>query len=598
MLFGSVLATNRRSHTRLVRRAQGFFADLLIFAFLYSFPTALIFALLTFAPQTAAEYTEAPIRKFFAVGFDWLPVLVPLTAVAFVFLGRRIKDDLALLYSKLLRFIALGRFGYGGSARFAGLLEEWGSRFEPGKNMIFTGRSLYSRFLNIGLEDDRHMITIAGSRAGKGRTCIIPNLLLWEGSALVIDPKGTNAAVTAQRRRDMGQDVHIVDPFGILGQESATFNALDALDPKSLTVREDIEVIADALVVGDPKRMDGDHWDEGARTILSGLIAELITEKRYRTGDGPPTLPMLRDLLRLKDKAPLWIDMSHNPGAGKAAMDAAAGMIEGAGTDETINFLSNANKHSKWLSFPSMERLLSNSTFSFADLKKKPTTIYLIVPPEYLDVHQRFLRLFINLALMEMPRGGKSKIPILMILDEFLQLGKMAQVERGFRLLAGYNFVIWPFVQDYGSLADLYGGSVSAFVTNSRAVQVFAVDDERSLKFVSDKIGERSMEHMLGMDSLRVTPLRTPKEASVEITRLPPLHNGKGEMQYILRTGHVPLLLEKVRYNEDEGKQLTADEMRSWMPLPVLMEKIMKRTLFPRLYPFRGLYGKDPDFHR
>ena len=52
----------------------------------------------------------------------------------------------------------------------------------------------------IGWNDDRHVMTIAGSRAGKGVSLIIPNLLLYEGSALVIDPKGENARITARRR--------------------------------------------------------------------------------------------------------------------------------------------------------------------------------------------------------------------------------------------------------------------------------------------------------------------------------------------------------------------------------------------------------------
>lgn len=52
----------------------------------------------------------------------------------------------------------------------------------------------------IGWKDDRHLLTIAGSRAGKGVSVIIPNLIFYEGSAVIIDPKGENAARTAGRR--------------------------------------------------------------------------------------------------------------------------------------------------------------------------------------------------------------------------------------------------------------------------------------------------------------------------------------------------------------------------------------------------------------
>jgi len=66
-------------------------------------------------------------------------------------------------------------------------------------------------------ESDRHLLTIAPTRSGKGTTAIIPNLLTYTGSALVIDPKGENAMITAARRKAMGQAVYIVDPWMITG---------------------------------------------------------------------------------------------------------------------------------------------------------------------------------------------------------------------------------------------------------------------------------------------------------------------------------------------------------------------------------------------
>ena len=42
----------------------------------------------------------------------------------------------------------------------------------------------------IGHIDDRPMVTIAGARAGKTSTVLEPNLLLYPGSMVVLDPKG------------------------------------------------------------------------------------------------------------------------------------------------------------------------------------------------------------------------------------------------------------------------------------------------------------------------------------------------------------------------------------------------------------------------
>ncbi len=68
----------------------------------------------------------------------------------------------------------------------------------------------------IGIGDDRHIVTVAGSRSGKGRSVIVPTLLRYEGAALMIDPKGELATITARARHErLGQRVLVIDPFGV-----------------------------------------------------------------------------------------------------------------------------------------------------------------------------------------------------------------------------------------------------------------------------------------------------------------------------------------------------------------------------------------------
>ena len=544
------------------------------------------------AASTRDKYLVIPLRH---IWFRALFVACLLWFVAHVFF----KSEISSIHRVILRFLEEGRFGQGGSGRFAGMFEEWGilSRYtEPGAILsmvlslfgkqhigqrfgewvakkrrdettissqeLFMGRSLYNPFLNIGLSDDRHMLTIAPSRTGKGATVIIPNLLLWEGSAIVIDPKGTNAAVTAKRRRAMGQKVHLVDPFGIVAKEEserACFNPLEYLDPDSDTIREDIAVLADALVVPDPETKEK-HWDDGARTVLGGLIGELITA--YEN----PQLPMLRDLLALDQdqQNELWARMYLNPGAGDAPRDAASRIIRGAGTNEISGLISNADKHTEWLSSPTMRRTFARSTFRFADLKEQPTTIYLILPPKLLATHNRFLRLFINMAILQMSVGGRSKIPVLMVLDEFLALGHMAEVEKALGLMAGYNFVLWPIVQDLARLKDLYKNSVHSFIANSRAVQVFGVTDPTTTEYISKQIGNTVPSILAANRFNSSVPLRSPDEVAKDIER-------ESNRQYILRAGKAPLVLEKVPYFDG--------------------------ALFGGAYPglFHGKYDPDPD---
>lgn len=582
-LFGSFAATERRSNTKLVRRIQGLMLDLVIAVFLLLCAELMLFALWgagTDLGPIPGAMRHLPKLLLVLTPISFWYISVPLTVVLYLTFHRAVKADLAHSYTWLIGFIEAGRFGKGGSSRFAGLIEEWPFRREEGSQGLFLGRSLFSRTLHLSLKDDRHMLTIAGSRSGKGVTAIIPNLLLWEGSALVIDPKGTNAAVTANHHRLMGRKVNIVDPFNVLKQGTATINPLAMLDPNAADIREQISVIAEALVVPDPGTREK-HWDDGARSILVGMITHLIT--RYPN----PSLPMLRQLLAASDdeQIELWADMSLNEDGGGAAKEAANRLIRGIGTNEILSLLSNADKHTEWLSSPAMKALLGGgSSFTFANLKEQPTLIYLVLPPEYLETHNRFLRLFVNLAIKQMSVGGRSKIPVLMILDEFLALGHMSEVAKAFGLMAGYNFVLWPFIQDLGRLRDIYKNSVNSFINNSRAVQIFGVTDPETTKFVSEQIGDHKLENLIGIkDGKGTVALRTPSEVAKEVS----IDSG---LQYILRAGKAPMVLERVRYYEDSVSKSPFADMSDAKP-----DKLVGR-MRRRLYPFADLYLQDPDY--
>ena len=135
----------------------------------------------------------------------------------------------------------------------------------------------------IGLEDDRHMITVAGSRSGKGVSMIIPNLLFYRGSLLVIDPKGELASITANRRAEgLKQKVYVLDPFehtaeGVKNRK-ASFNPMAMLTMENKNIVEDAGLIADALVVPSGGNV---YWDESAKNFIEGVILHVATWPAY-----------------------------------------------------------------------------------------------------------------------------------------------------------------------------------------------------------------------------------------------------------------------------------------------------------------------------
>jgi type IV secretion system protein VirD4 len=287
----------------------------------------------------------------------------------------------------------------------------------------------------IGWNDDRHLMTIAGSRAGKGVSLIVPNLLFYEGSAVVIDPKGENARITAARRgrwtnsggRGLGQDVYVLDPFAVSGIASASFNPLAEIDLYSEDFAEDAGLFADALIVH-PEHGEK-HWTESAQALLRALILvaladddparrNLVTVRRLLMGTDkkiddklfsrPPTLGKMTVIEALLEI------LKEQRGPHRDICVGVAGHLEGMGENgnERGSVLSTAKTQTQWLDDKRMQDVLGRSDFRMADLKTRRTTLYLSLPAMRMGTHARWLRLMILLAFSVMERTrGKPPVP-------------------------------------------------------------------------------------------------------------------------------------------------------------------------------------------
>lgn len=465
---------------------------------------------------------------------------------AVVWLVKPFQERLGYAFYRVKEVIGASRYGEGGSARFQGLSGDWARRWKPGG--ILLGASLYDPGWWVGHVDDRHLLTIASTRSGKGRSAIIPNLLTWPHSALVIDPKGTNAIVTAARRghgggrvtETLGQVVHVLDPFETVpGASCARFNPLASLDPSSRTIVEDVANVVDALVVPG-KGKDAEHFDQGARSILSGLIVHTITTEP----EEHRTLLRVRDLLTSGEEEfeALLGAMSVNFAAGGLAADVANRFSEY--TTEIKNFISNADKNTEWLRSLAMREVFSGSDLEIGDLKREPTTIYLVLPPEYLDIHKRFLRLFVNLALEGVTKAGRGGSPVLFILDEFYALGRMDKIAVSSGELAEYGVKLWPILQNVTQGFDLYEKNFELFTSGAGAVQVFGINDHPTETWVRDRLGMHALD---GAGARRrkgnIVNLRETEELGRETAR----HTRN---QIVKPSGESPLLLGRLEYDK------------------------------------------------
>lgn len=375
-----------------------------------------------------------------------------------------------------------------GSAMSSFLADPQGYPYRAGG--LFLGLDAKGR--EVGVSTDRHAITIAGSRSGKGACLLIPNALRWPHNLLVVDPKGEVAAASWEAREALGQAVHVLDPFKVADVPDrlrASLNPLAAIDPHSLTAREDIQVIADGLV----KRSDPKHeeWYAGAVGLLAGLMAYAVEtaphELRSFAGVRALLLQPTQDLYATAQQ------MLGCTAFGGLAREAGVMLMTACESEKAMekDFLGTARRATSWMDSPTVADVLASSSFNLSDLKSGAVSVFLVLPPQYLDTHGAFLRLFVRAAMSGMMQdGAKVNRRCLFLLDEFAALGRLDVVAKGMGLMAGYGLHLWPFLQDLGQLRDLYRENVAeTFFGNADVATFFGNADLLTLDFVSRRVG-------------------------------------------------------------------------------------------------------------
>src|SRR5262249_33161513 len=314
------------------------------------------------------------------------------------------------------------------------------------------------------LDGEGHVLTVAPTRSGKGVSCVIPNLLDHQGSALVTDPKGENYAVTATWRRRAGHDVFALDPFGLVDQH-ASYNPLDLVDISSADAVDDARMLADMLVLSEGKEAgDQSFWNEEARGLLTGLLLHVASDPRpeFRT------LTEVRDLLTQPPDSfrTLLTKMSESNAANSLVARAAARLLQKADRERS-GVISTAQSHTHFLDSPRMKRVLGSSSFDFAALKRDPTSVYLVLPTERIYSYARWLRLMIACGLLAVTRTrGQPRERVLFLLDEFAHLRRMQPVQRDIGLAGGYGVRFWLVLQDLSQLRSTYGDTWQTFLAN------------------------------------------------------------------------------------------------------------------------------------
>lgn len=416
-----------------------------------------------------------------------------------------------------------------------------------------------------------HQLLIGASRSGKGRGHVVPTLLAWPQSALVLDVKGELAdgdprygfPGTSGFRAKLGPVLR----FAPTRAESAAFNPLFEVRKGPNEIR-DVQNIVEILVDPQGDGRNQDFWDRSAKSVLVGVILHVLyTEPPLRK-----TLAVVREKLRDLDATSQAMKGTYHrrnaetgaPEVHPEVLHAAESYLAG---EERMQSGIKATAESFFGLFADelVARNTARSDFRIGDLmcSERPVTLYLQPPPSDALRLTPLLRLVVNQfarALMEDQtrdaQGRAKRHKLLLLLDEFPMLGRMPHFELMMGAMAGYGLRASLVCQSLNHIIRAYGRD-NVIIDNCRIVSAYAASDADTAKRIAEMAGEvwelRAVEThqrpraILGWrkGSTTIREERRPLMLAADVRALP------SDEQLIFVAGAKPIRARKLKFDRE-----------------------------------------------
>ncbi|CTP83779.1 type IV secretory system conjugative DNA transfer family protein [Xanthomonas translucens pv. phlei] len=384
-----------------------------------------------------------------------------------------------------------------GDARFAGAadLAKHGL-FKHSGNGIVVGKF---RGKLVRLSGQQFVILAAPTRSGKGVGVVIPNLLEYQESVVVLDIKQENFDLTSGWRASQGQEVFLFNPFAE-DRRTHRWNPLSYVSDDPAFRVSDLMSIA-AMLYPDGSD-DQKFWVSQARNAFMAFALYLFEnwdDERnigFPGGQGTPTLGAIYRLSSGdgSDLKKYLQSLSQRRFLSGNAKSAFSNMLSQA--EETFASILGTLKEplNAWIN-PVLDAATSDNDFLLTDLRKKKMTIYIGIQPNKLAESRLIINLFfsqiINLNTKELPKSNPAlKYQCLLLMDEFTAIGKVDIIASAVSYMAGYNVRLLPIIQSMAQLDATYGKDVSRTIITNHALQIlYAPREQQDANDYSEMLG-------------------------------------------------------------------------------------------------------------
>ena len=398
-------------------------------------------------------------------------------------------------------------------------------------------------------DEPGHITVAAPTRSGKGVGIVIPNLLSWPGSVVVLDIKHENHEITSGFR-GKHQRVFKWSPMDDEGL-SHCFNPLDMVRQDIGHRISDLQRLA-AILLPQPAHADP-MWQNEARDLFLGIALFVMDDPDVPSSIGEIYRTLKSDV-DLADVAEFVIN-EHSDQLDPSCRMSLSNFMHKA-PKERSGVKSNLTASLNLWANPVIDAATAKSDFSIENLRRRPTSIYIGVKQNQLKTMAPLIGLFfqqcVDVLGRELP-GPDETNEVMLMIDEFASLGHMEIIENALAFLAGYKIRLVLIVQGLGQLHDLYDKGAENILQNCAVQVYFAANDETTAVYVSKRLGTKTISVRSRSDPGGFNwSTRTTSHSARDLMLPEQVRQLKETKEIIFKENTRPVMAEKIRYYSDK----------------------------------------------
>ncbi len=397
-----------------------------------------------------------------------------------------------------------------------------------------------------------HAMMIAPTGRGKGVGFVIPNLLHFSGSALILDVKGENFAKTSiHRQNGLNNRIWYFSPFDE-EKGSHRFNPLARIAalPSSDSQYTALNSMADLFLIPEGESAQS-FFNAGKRLFIASCLYAIeqgrptlgyAAEVMAGGGDKKSSFTTIAETTHIPIVSRTFLEMADVP---EKTLGAYISVIQGSGLQ-------------LW-NDPAVDRATSHSDFDFSSFRRKAQSLYIVVQPEHLKTLAPLVRLLFADAIAALQRrepAPDEPHAVMFLMDEFDQLGRQPLVLSSIKTIRSYGGRFFIISQTIPGLDDIYGETGRRSLQGGAGVQIYMTpQDDRTADVLSNALGRFTLTAISESQS-RVQCMKDSANVSRRSEERP-LISANEILRFplnevlVLPEGQYPIRAQHIRYYED-----------------------------------------------